>query len=494
MHKTITFNALEKLSNNNEHIESFSVEIIRKNQKNIILSCIYRPPKGDPNIFTGKIKELAERNKQKQKPLILIGDLNLNSLDYATNNHVQNFFNLAFENGIFPVINRPEKIMKTSETAIDDILTNPILNFEVHTGIIKNDVSDHFGIFCVLKTDLERKSNNEYILRRDIGKSNVEKFKGLMNTVDRNLITQTLNPNDSYSIFIEKFIKIYDQAFPLQKIKIKGKSLVSPWITKEIRKSSRKKQHLYEKFLKHKTTKTLETYKSYKNLFENIKKSSKKHYYQNKLEKWKNNVKTTWKTMKEIIGKAKVFHQNLPNNLRINQTSITDKKIIADKFNEFFINIGSNLAAKIPPSNTNCNSYLPHICTIFAEKSVTEEELKRAFFSLKPKKTPGYDNINVNVVKKVYEELKSPLMQIFNLSLSTGIFPDKLKIAKLSPIFKNGEKNLVTNYRPVSVLPCFSKILKHIMYDRLYSYLTENKYFLKNSLVLDLVIPLIMYF
>ena len=158
--------------------------------------------------------------------------------------------------------------MKTSETAIDHILTNTILDFEVHSGIIKNDISDHFGISCVLKTDLERKSNNEYILQRDIGESNVEKVKELMNTVEWNLITQSLNPNDSYSIFIEKFIKIYDQAFPLQKIKTKGKGLVSPWITKGIRKFSRKKQRLYEKFLKRKTTKALETYKNYNNLFE----------------------------------------------------------------------------------------------------------------------------------------------------------------------------------------------------------------------------------
>ena len=99
-----------------------------------------------------------------------------------------------------------------------------------------------------------------------------------MNTADWNSITQTLNPNDSYCIFIEKFIKIYDQAFPLQKIKIEGKSLVCPWITKGIRKSSRKKQCLYEKFLKHKTSKTLETYKNYKNLFEKIK-SSKKFFF-----------------------------------------------------------------------------------------------------------------------------------------------------------------------------------------------------------------------
>ena len=60
---------------------------------------------------------------------VLIGDLNLNSLDYATNNHVQDFFNLAFENGIFPVINWPTRIKKTNETAIDHILTNTILEF-----------------------------------------------------------------------------------------------------------------------------------------------------------------------------------------------------------------------------------------------------------------------------------------------------------------------------------------------------------------------------
>ena len=83
--------------------------------------------------------------------------------------------------------------------------------------------------------------------------------------------------------------------------------------------------------------------------------------------------------MKELIGKSKVFHQNLTNNLKINKNSITDKKIIADKFNEFFINIGSNLAAKIPPSNMNFDSYLPHIYTIFAKKSITEKELKGHF-------------------------------------------------------------------------------------------------------------------
>ena len=80
----------------------------------------------------------------------------------------------------------------------------------------------------------------------------------------------------------------------------------------------------------------------------------------------------------------------------------------------------------------------------------------------------------MNVIRSMYHELKIPLMNIFSQSLSTGIFPEKMKIAKVSPIFKNGKKTIASNYRPVSVLPYFSKILERIMYNRLYSDLTEN--------------------
>ena len=65
-------------------------------------------------------------------------------------------------------------------------------------------------------------------------------------------------------------------------------------------------------------------------------------------------------------------------------------------------------------------------------------------------------------------------MNIFSHPLSRGIFLDQMKITKVSPIFKNGKKSIASNYRPISVLPCFSKVLQRIMYNKLYSYLTEN--------------------
>ena len=92
---------------------------------------------------------------------------------------------------------------------------------------------------------------------------------------------------------------------------------------------------------------------------------------------------------------------------------------------------------------------------------------------VKSNKSPGYNKLQVNVIRKFYHELKIPLMNIFSLSLKTGIFPEKMKIAKVSPIFKEDDQSILSNYRPISVLPCFSKILECIMYSRLNAYLGD---------------------
>ena len=97
------------------------------------------------------------------------------------------------------------------------------------------------------------------------------------------------------------------------------------------------------------------------------------------------------------------------------------------------------------------------------------------FFSLKINKSPGYDDISFNVLKKCFSGLCEPLKYLFNLPIEKGIFPDDLKIAKVTPIYKADDKSNLSNYRPTSVLSCFSKILERIMYNSLYQYLTENK-------------------
>ena len=123
--------------------------------------------------------------------------------------------------------------------------------------------------------------------------------------------------------------------------------MTSPWITQGLKKSSKRKQYLYDKYLKQRNDKNEKAYKMYKSWFEKLKLQSKKLYFQNKLKQYENNIKNTCKVMKVMIGKSKVYNANVPKILNIDKKEITDKKTTAEKFNSYFINVGSKLATKI---------------------------------------------------------------------------------------------------------------------------------------------------
>ena len=172
-------------------------------------------------------------------------------------------------------------------------------------------------------------------------------------------------------------------------------------------------------------------------------------------------------------------NEALPKHLIVDKIKIHDAKSVAEKFNDFFVNIGPNLADKIPQCDLTFKSYLPRVNTTLKEAVLSENEFEEAFKTLKRNKAPGHDGLDVNIITSVYEFIKKPLLKIFNESINLGIFPEKMKIAKVTPIFKSGKKELLTNYWPVSVLPCFSKILKRIILKRVYNYLNDNNLFHK---------------
>jgi len=247
-------------------------------------------------------------------------------------------------------------------------------------------------------------------------------------------------------------------------------------MTKGLVKSSKKKQKLHEKFLKNKTFKNEKAYKKYKNLFERIKQKSKKNHYASLLENSNGNPKKIWDIIKEVTGKKKNgTHIDVPQKLITeNGLNICESNEIAEHFNDFFVNVGQKLADKIEPASTNFTSYINDHESEMLEFDLTSEELNKAFCMLKPNKGEGLDEINVNVIKSVFDLIKSPLLYVFNLSLQQGIVPNDLKIARVVPVFKGGDDSLASNYRPISILPCFSKLLERIMYNRLYGYLLQH--------------------
>ena len=244
-------------------------------------------------------------------------------------------------------------------------------------------------------------------------------------------------------------------------------------MTKGLFISSKKKQRLYEKFLKNKTLDNERNYKNYKKIFEKTKKKSKMNHYSSLIKENIGNSKKTWDVIKEVTGTKKT-KDSFPNRIRDNDIDIYQQSEIAEKFNEFYVNVGKNLAEKIEPSSKHFKSYLKTCPNEMLEFELSSEELRKAFHSLKPNKSEGIDEIHVNIIKSIYEFVEEPLYFIFNHSLKQGIFPNDLKIAKVIPLYKKDEDDIVSNYRPVSILPCFSKILERIMYNRLYDHLIQN--------------------
>ena len=220
------------------------------------------------------------------------------------------------------------------------------------------------------------------------------------------------------------------------------------------------------------------TYKKYKNKLNHIIKIAKKTYYEEQLIKHKQNSRMIWKTLNEILNKrnkntkiSKTFVENSSS------TIIHDPKKIANKFNDYFINIGPNLANKIR-QNVDNNSFDKYLTgnyqASFFLNPITEHELETELINMKSNKSFGYDGISTNIAKIIAREISKPLAHIFNLTFKLGIIPSKLKVALVTPIFKSNDEDKFENYRPISVLNCFAKLLEKLISERLTKFIDKN--------------------
>ena len=175
--------------------------------------------------------------------------------------------------------------------------------------------------------------------------------------------------------------------------------------------------------------------------------------------------------------KCKVNSKRFPNSLKVNRKSIKKNSRIAEEFNTYFTNVRPNLVSKIQNISKTLEDFLFPVQKNMEYKYLTFEEFEKAFKSVKHNKAARHNDIDSNIIIKVFDETIYPLFMIFHSSFNEGIFPEQLKVAKVFPIFKVGNVEEIRNYLPVSVLPIFSKVLEIIMYNRNYQYFKENGMF-----------------
>ena len=140
----IQYQIIDNLSINIDNcLECITVKLFLK--QNVIVSRIYRQPNSKIDHFTNSIDSVF---KSKKRILFLCGDININLLDYKLTNRTQHFVDQPFTLSLFPLINRPTRLSDQHVSIIDNILTNAI-NTNINCGIILEDISEHFPIFCI---------------------------------------------------------------------------------------------------------------------------------------------------------------------------------------------------------------------------------------------------------------------------------------------------------------------------------------------------------
>ena len=210
-------------------------------------------------------------------------------------------------------------------------------------------------------------------------------------------------------------------------------------------------------------------------LIDNSIREAKRLYYLRLFAIHKNDIQKTWIVINNTLNNNS--RNSRQSEFIVNNNKLTDPEDIANAFNDYFINIGRQLSDK-SQSPHHYSDYLHNQVESHLQlKPINEIDISTIINNLKNKTSYGHDEISNKLLKRAGPALIKSLTLMVNQMLFTGIFPDRLKISKVKPLFKAGNPVLISNYRPISLLPSLSKIFERIIFQQLFDYMTDNNLF-----------------
>ena len=174
------------------------------------------------------------------------------------------------------------------------------------------------------------------------------------------------------------------------------------------------------------------------------------------------------------MGKSKKMDR--VEKINIEGNAVSDPPEIANQFNRFFTAVGRQISDSVLPVQKNPEDYIEydrHIPDLLLQNT-TPEHIQKVIKNLQPKMSSDAQGVSTKMVKVIGRAISYPLAHIFNLSLSGGVFPSKLKLCRVIPIFKAGNPLECDNYRPISLLSSISKVLEKIVSKKLIDHLLTN--------------------
>ena len=288
-----------------------------------------------------------------------------------------------------------------------------------------------------------------------------------------NEVLECNDPNISFKLFMNVFTRYFNTAFPLM-VQYEKAIITNKWITKGLIISRKNLRLLLN--IKRTTCLSMESLKyiqQYQQIFRRLIKEAKKKEADRYVLSSNNKNNALWKLLNKESGK---FQQTSNIIIKSGDKIISNPQIVSDSFNIFFTDIIDYLLAQ---RNHHCLMLKSKLQiekranTMFVAP-VSATEMEQVIKSLKNNSSTGYDEVPMSLVKQCLCYFIQPLVHIYNVSFQSGIFSDMMKLAKIKTLFKKGDKYDIQNYRLISILSAFSKILEKLMYNRLLSSLKMN--------------------
>lgn len=455
----LNFNILE--SESVENCEFIIIEITSVQPKPKI-GIFYRPPKVDISKFFQIINDITGIYNN----LILLGDMNLNLLE--NNDLLGEYQSIYVTNGykILNVIDEHHYTRKNhnnKKTILDHFVSNYQLNnIKYHLEYDDYHLSDHKLI--KIKTE-NLKKNKAKMIEKTIAFIDVKKFRDLISKEN-----DSLNNIPTFEELANCIKKAKEKSTKRKKVKIRENN---DWITTQLIDKMKIRDNLYKKHKKHPNNIHIESeFKKIKNEINTYCKKLKRESLNRQFEKAGTNPKKLWNVINKNIGN-KNKNNSITQIKNRNGNLIKSKKEICNEFIQFFSDIGLSSSKKFKPQLKNIT---PFKKSMFL-KPVSEDEICNIIMLLKSNTSPGEDEITSTNLKDISDLISLPLSLIINKCIEDGIFPDYLKRTVLKPIFKGGESENISNYRPIALLNVFAKIFEKVLKTQIINFINDNNGF-----------------
>lgn len=419
---------------------------------------VYRSPKSNVHIFIDTLYELMYKIYEPNNNYIVCGDVNIDSL--IDNGDTKKLFNLFAEFGMFNHISKPTRITGTSSTGVDVIFSN----IEAKLSFVGDThISDHTFQLCSFLISKGSRVAEDITYSRDYGDANLMAFRNMLLHEKWSDVYLSQDVNDVFNSFLTTYQFHYNKAFTFKKVH--HRKLIKPWFDIQLRELHTTLCEL-TKLAKSTNNEIIKRrQKDLKAIYRNLVNTSKRHYNEKRLHNATNFNRECWK----IIDETRKSSNQDRIELNINNEIVTDEQRICNYLSKFFVEVTADAPDYV---NLKLTDFVKNT---FFLNPIISHEVEDIINNTVKKPAAGVDGIHGRTLKAVSDIICFPLSHIINVSFNKGVYPDKLKISKSIPIYKNkGSHSDPQNYRNISLTSQFSKIIESAFKARLSKFLERN--------------------